>query len=218
MHANSSKNEVSMLMKKNRALEQKVIIMLFSSSRYEQLLEHIGSLSIGTPTDPFTEILKVAHEANRQIPVYCEDNYDGVYYWFKSDWTKEYLSHGVLEVKCPDGAGSISYLVDEDGFVVSEAIQQKMRETLHILWFILLRFGCAPTSWTKIDILALEFVQLPQSITISPFIRHPKKKKEDHVKVVQPITVVNAIAKATRPKISGLTLVVETPDNNDKPP
>ncbi|KAG1822073.1 uncharacterized protein BJ212DRAFT_1477902 [Suillus subaureus] len=172
MHANSSENEASMLKKENHALEQKIIkleqqvISLegkleISSSRYKQLLECIGSLGISTPTDPFTEILKMVHEANIQIPVHCKDDYDGVYYWFKSDWTKEYMGgHGVLKVKCPDGTGSTSYLVNEDGFVMSEAIQQKMCETLHTLWFTLLRFGHAPTSWTKINILALEFVRL----------------------------------------------------------
>ncbi|KAG1864371.1 hypothetical protein F4604DRAFT_1928815 [Suillus subluteus] len=172
MHANSSENKVSTLKKENRALEQKIIkleqqvISLegkleISSSRYKQLLERIGSLGISTPTDPFTEMLKMACETNIQIPVHCEDDYDGVYYWFKSDWTKEYQGgRGVLKVKRPDGAGSTSYLVNEDGFVALEAIQQKMCETLHTLWFTLLGFGCAPTSWTKIDILALEFVRL----------------------------------------------------------
>ncbi|KAG1761071.1 hypothetical protein EDD22DRAFT_986932 [Suillus occidentalis] len=179
MHANSSENEVSTLKNENRALEQKIIKLeqqvvslegKLEISRYKQLLERIGSLSITTPADPFTEMLKMVREANGQIPVYREDDYDGVYYWFKSDWTKEYLSgHGILTVKCPDGAGSASYIVDEDGFVASEAIQQKMCETLHTLWFTLLGFGHAPTSWTKIDILALKFVWLSMQKTFVHF-------------------------------------------------
>ncbi|KAG1744033.1 uncharacterized protein EDB91DRAFT_1246918 [Suillus paluster] len=296
----SSKGEVSTLKKENCALEQKIIKLKqqvislegkleISSSRYKQLLEHIGSLGIGTPMDPFNEMLKMAHKANRQIPLYCKEDYnDGVYYWLKNDWTKEYLGGcGVLTVKHLDGAGSASYLVDEDGFVASETMQQKMRETLHTLCFTSLRFGCAPTSWTKIDIMALEFVRLsmrkafihfhlcdsdwkmdqfairhylqwthrpkeqgdpvmqektiikrestdemlraasakpkwPQSITVSPSIRHQKKKKEDHtIKIVTPVTVVNTIERAARAKHTTSSVpmrVVETPGNDNNGP
>lgn len=66
----------------------------------------------------------------------------------------------VLKVKHVDGASSGLYLVDKDGVVASEAVQQKMCNWLHTLWFMLLKHQHAPISWMKIDILALEFVHL----------------------------------------------------------
>jgi len=130
---------------------------------------------------------------------------------------------------------------------------------LHTLWFTLLKHGRAPTSWTKIDIQALEFVRLsmrnefvhfhlcdsdwkteqlaiqhypqwthrprepgntiqstikqenvremslaatmnskrPQSLTISPSTRHPKKKKDDNVEMATGSTalILNSLAK-----------------------
>ncbi|KAG1846979.1 hypothetical protein DFJ58DRAFT_843299 [Suillus subalutaceus] len=129
---------------------------------------------------------------------------------------------------------------------------------MHTLWFTLLKHGRAPTSWTKIDIQALEFVRLsmrnefvhfrlcdsdwktdqlairhypqwthrprepgnaiqstikqenvremslaattnskrPQSLTISPSTRRPKKKKDDHVETATGSTalVLNSLA------------------------
>lgn len=138
-------------------------LIIFFSSMYAQLLEHITSLGNNTPTAPdtFNEMLKMAREADTLIPMYRKEDYEGVYYWNKDEWTKEFLGgHGVLKVKRVDGAGSALYLVDEDGVVASEAVQQKMRDRLHTLWFTLLKHRRAPISWTKIDILALEFVRL----------------------------------------------------------
>ncbi|KAG2125077.1 uncharacterized protein EDB93DRAFT_1258429 [Suillus bovinus] len=148
-HELTDRSEISLLKKDN--------------SMYGQLLERITSLSDNNNVAPdsFNEMLKMAREASTLIPALDREDYEGVYYWDKDEWTKEYHGgRGVLKVKRTEDAGSALYLVDEDGVVASVAVQQKIRDRLHTLWFTLLKHGRAPTSWTKIDIQALEFVCL----------------------------------------------------------
>jgi len=103
----------------------------FFSSMYGQLLEHITSLSNNNNVAPdsFNEMLKMAREASTLIPALDREDYKGVYYWDKDEWTKEYHGgRGVLKVRRTDDAGSALYLVDEHGVVASVAVQQKIRD------------------------------------------------------------------------------------------
>ncbi|KAG1758696.1 hypothetical protein EDD22DRAFT_1052389 [Suillus occidentalis] len=227
VHESTDHHEISMLKKDKYALEQKVdelqqqvvalkqqVISLegkqeVSTSMYAQLLERITSLGNNTPTAPdsFNEMLKMAREADTLIPTYHKEDYEGVYYWNKDEWTKEFLGGcGVLKVKRVDGAGSALYLVDEDGIVASEAVQQKMRDRLHTLWPR--EQGDAGKRMIKQENFhepslstAPAKPKRPQSLTISPSTRHPKKKKDDNLPNVEATAsvgstvLINALAR-----------------------
>ncbi|KAG0692630.1 hypothetical protein DFH29DRAFT_1044829 [Suillus ampliporus] len=202
------------------ALKQQVISLEgkqeVSTSMYAQLLERITSLGNNTPTAPdsFNEMLKMAREADALIPTYRKEDYEGVYYWNKDEWTKEFLGgRGVLKVKHVDGAGSALYLVDEDGIVASEAVQQKMRDRLHTLWPR--EQGDAGKRMIKQESFhepslstAPAKPKRPQSLTISPSTRHPKKKKDDNLPNVEATAsvgstaLINALARQASLKYS----------------
>ncbi|KAG2067369.1 hypothetical protein BDR04DRAFT_1120488 [Suillus decipiens] len=138
-------NEISLLKKDKYNLEEKV-------NKFQQQIVSLQQQVVSLK-DSFNEMLRMAHEASTLIPAHNREDYEGMYYWDKDTWTKEcHGGHEVFKVKRTDDAGSALYLVDEDGVVASEAIQQKICDQLHTLWFTLLKHGCAPTSWTKIDI------------------------------------------------------------------
>ncbi|KAG2140273.1 uncharacterized protein EDB93DRAFT_1252912 [Suillus bovinus] len=174
-HELTDRSEISLLKKDKYDLEQKIDKFQQQIVSLQQQVASLEALCMGNfssasphsgdnnnvAPDSFNEMLKMAREASTLIPALDREDYEGVYYWDKDEWTKEYHGgRGVLKVKRTEDAGSALYLVDEDGVVASVAVQQKIRDRLHTLWFTLLKHGRAPTSWTKIDIQALEFVCL----------------------------------------------------------
>lgn len=66
----------------------------------------------------------------------------------------------MLTVKLPSHPGGARYMIDEDGYVASELVQQQARDHLHALWRTLNSFGLLPYTWMSADVRALEFIRL----------------------------------------------------------
>ncbi|KAG0701851.1 hypothetical protein DFH29DRAFT_875591 [Suillus ampliporus] len=94
-HDMKRKCEVEVAMLKSK-LEQ-------TETLYEQLLQRMNSSANTTgPHNPFLELYRMAQEADKTLPAYSWEDYDGTYYWTKDEWQQEYQNgHGVLSVRKP---------------------------------------------------------------------------------------------------------------------
>ncbi|KAF9229269.1 hypothetical protein BS17DRAFT_812021 [Gyrodon lividus] len=153
-------------------LEAKVISLegeLSSSHKlYAQLLARLGSLQIApgdsslcptTAMDPFMALLKDVCEKDN-APYETWDHFPSIVYWYwtKADYLKDYqIGREYLKAKRDDNSGSISFMEDENGVVISKEDQQRTRDHQRALCYTLLKFGLAPITWSQITEPAREF-------------------------------------------------------------
>ncbi|KIJ04688.1 hypothetical protein PAXINDRAFT_183088, partial [Paxillus involutus ATCC 200175] len=139
-----------------------------SSSRqsYEQLLEKITSVQIGTSKaqshsttamDPFMSLLKDAREKD-EAPYATHDQFPHIVYWTKVDYLKDsQIGREYLKTKRDDNSGSVGFLEDENGKIISREDQQRIRDYQRSLCYTLLKFGLAPVTWSRCTQVAREF-------------------------------------------------------------
>ncbi|KAG0708670.1 hypothetical protein DFH29DRAFT_994090 [Suillus ampliporus] len=153
----------SALLQKYRSLEVMVAKLEGkleeADKRYAELLERIQLLySVHmTSGDPFLAVANAAEKAD-VYPTLEHNDYPGIIYWHKSEYHSDYHGgRGVIRMQSTAESGALKFITDKDGIVVSEARQREMRDKFRTLCFTLLKYGCAPVSWMKIDAIAAKF-------------------------------------------------------------
>lgn len=129
------------------------------SKCYDELLEHIQSLNTRSTTsgDPFLAVANAAEKADI-YPELDHEDYPEIVYWHKSDYLSDHRSgRGVIRTTSTADSGALKFITNEDGIVVSEARQREMHEKFCVLCFTLLKYGRAPVSWMKINVIATKF-------------------------------------------------------------
>ncbi|KAF8840954.1 hypothetical protein BDN67DRAFT_1011083 [Paxillus ammoniavirescens] len=138
-----------------------------SQKQYEQLLEKLPASSLGDNhppasarsggLDPFLSLLKYACDADAKPPAKHTD-FPNVVYWTKSAYIEDSRQgHEYLKMTTTANSGSVAFLEDENGIVIDEDTQRRMREYQHALFFTLRCFNLAPTSWLCCTDVAREY-------------------------------------------------------------
>ncbi|KIJ10580.1 hypothetical protein PAXINDRAFT_157578 [Paxillus involutus ATCC 200175] len=164
------RREKSYLEHKVSKLETKVISLegelSLSHKLYVQLLEKLSSLQIvpansgasgscsTTTMDPFMALLKDVQEKDN-APYETWDRFPEIVYWMKANYLKDsQIGREYFKTKCDNNSGSISFMEDENGMVISKEDQQCMHDHQQALCYTLLKFGLAPITWSRITELA----------------------------------------------------------------
>ncbi|KAI6024244.1 hypothetical protein EDC04DRAFT_286969 [Pisolithus marmoratus] len=155
---NSQLQQIGELRLQVSSLQREVVT---TTASYEQLLARVmashNSITRPLSFQPFFRILKFARAANSNLPTYQRENYIGQFYWTEESFEKERQRLSGLTVLRDEHSGPLSFLVGEDGVVVSTRRQQQFLRFGRVLYNTLLRYEMAPGHWHDIDVYALEW-------------------------------------------------------------
>ncbi|KIK84607.1 hypothetical protein PAXRUDRAFT_152882 [Paxillus rubicundulus Ve08.2h10] len=102
-------------------------------------------------------LLKDAHEKDK-APYAMHDQFPHIVYWTKADYLKDsQIGRKYLKTKCNDSSGSVGFLEDENGKIISREDQQCIRDYQCSLCYTLLKFGLVPVTWLQCTQVAQEF-------------------------------------------------------------
>ncbi|KAI6127000.1 hypothetical protein F5141DRAFT_1084866 [Pisolithus sp. B1] len=144
-----------------------------TTASYERLLARVmpshNSLTRPLSFQPFFRILKFVRAANSHLPTYQREYYIGQFYWTEESFEKERLGVSDVTVLRDEHSGPLSFLVGEDGVVVSTRRQQQFFRFGRILYNTLLKYEMAPGDWHDIDVYALEWFCLAIRVKYTEF-------------------------------------------------
>lgn len=174
----SQRQQISELRLQVSSLQREVAT---TSASYERLVSRVipshNSLTRPLSFQPFFRILKFARAANSHLPTYRREHYIGQFYWTEESFEKERQGFSNLTVLRDEYSGPLSFLVGEDGVVVSTRRQQQFFRFGRLLYNTLLRYEMAPGDWHDIDVYALEWFCLAIHVKYAEF-----RLCEDHWK------------------------------------
>ncbi|KAI6144928.1 hypothetical protein BKA82DRAFT_2330341 [Pisolithus tinctorius] len=135
----SQRQQISELRLQVSSLQREVAT---TSASYERLFSRVvpshNSLTRPLSFQPFFRILKFARAANSRLPTYRREHYIGQFYWTEESFEKERQGFSNLTVLRDEYSGPLSFLVGEDGIVVSTRRQQQFFRFGRLLYNTLL--------------------------------------------------------------------------------
>ncbi|KAI6001941.1 hypothetical protein EDD15DRAFT_2228316 [Pisolithus albus] len=164
----TQRQQISELHLQVSSLQREVVIANASYQRLLALPSH-NSLTRPLSFQPFFRILKFARAANSHLPTYRREHYIGQFYWTEESFEKERLGVSGMTVLRDEHSGPLSFLVGEEGVVVSTRRQQQFFRFGRILYNTLLRYDMAPGDWHDIDVYALEWFCLVIRVKYAEF-------------------------------------------------
>ncbi|KAI6165100.1 hypothetical protein EDD17DRAFT_1555817 [Pisolithus thermaeus] len=166
----TQRQQISELHLQVSSLQREVVT---TTASYERLLARVipshNSLTRPLSFQPFFRILKFVRAANSHLPTYRREHYVGQFYWTEESFEKERLGVSDVTVLRDEHSGPLSFLVGEDGVVVSTRRQQQFFRFGRILYNTLLRYEMAPGDWHDIDVYALEWFCLAIRVKYTEF-------------------------------------------------